>query len=72
MVTRIGICSGPHEGEIFLLDLAEGARPPAEQWIDGLRHALDRGSPVDGLGGGWHYCPREEPTQVYVRPSVRK
>lgn len=71
MMTRIGICSGPHEGEVFLLDLAEGQRPPAEQWIDGVRHALD-GSPVDGLGGGWHYCPREEPAQVYVRPPARK
>ncbi|MBC3840836.1 hypothetical protein GXW82_12735 [Streptacidiphilus sp. 4-A2] len=72
MVTRIGICSGPHEGEIFLLDLDGGRTPPAEQWIDGLRHALERGSTDDGLSDGWHYCPRAEPAQVYVRPAGQR
>ncbi|MBC3844628.1 hypothetical protein GXW82_43970 [Streptacidiphilus sp. 4-A2] len=70
MVTRIGICSGPHEGETFLLDLSEGQAPPTEQWIDGLRHALEWGSAVDGLGGGWHYCPRED-APVHARPAER-
>ena len=69
--TRIEICSGTHQGEIFLLDVDDGQAPPAEQWIDGLRHALEWGSPVDGLDGGWHYCPREEPARVYVRPAGR-
>jgi hypothetical protein len=72
MMTRIGICSGPHEGEILLLDLAEGELPPSEQWIDGLRHALDQGSAVEGPGGRWHYCPREEPAQVYVKPPAAR
>jgi hypothetical protein len=70
MVTRIEICSGPHQGEIFLFDLADGVQPLAEQWIDGLRHSLELGTAADGLGSGWHYCPREEPRQLYARPPV--
>jgi len=72
MVTHIEICSGPHQGEIFLLDLADGRVPPAEQWIDGLRHVLERGGAAGGADDdGWHYCPREEPVRVYVRPAGR-
>ena len=56
---RIGIRSGPHQGQTVTLDLAADERPAAEHHIDGVRHVLDWGSSDDGIGPGWHFCPRD-------------